>query len=153
MVTKADSEAGGINQECEISRYTLCCAVLSHSILSNSVTPLTIAHQQFCPWGFSRQENWSRLPCPPPGHLPNPGIEPRSPAFYVDSLQSEPPGKPKNAGVGSLSPEPGIESGSPALQMDSLPAKPREAQLHTAIYKIDKQQGLTEYPREQYSIS
>ena len=68
----------------------------------------------------------------------------------MDSLQSEPPGKPKNAGVGSLSPEPGIESGSPALQMDSLPAKPREAQLHTAIYKIDKQQGLTEYPREQY---
>ena len=43
------------------------------------------------------------LPCPPPGrHLPNPGIESRSPAFQVDSLPSEPPWKPKNSGVGSL---------------------------------------------------
>ena len=32
--------------------------------------------------------------CPPPGDLPNPGIEPRSPALQEDSLQSEPPGKP-----------------------------------------------------------
>ena len=38
-----------------------------------------------------------------PGDLPNPGIEPRSPTLQVDSLQSEPPGKPKNTGVGSLS--------------------------------------------------
>jgi len=28
-----------------------------------------------CPWGFSKQEYWSRLPCPPPGDLPNPGIK------------------------------------------------------------------------------
>ena len=35
--------------------------------------------------------------------LPKPGIEPRSPALQVDSLSSEPPGKPKNTGVGSLS--------------------------------------------------
>ena len=34
------------------------------------------------------------LPCPPPGDLPNPGIEPRSPALQVDSLPAEPPGKP-----------------------------------------------------------
>ena len=40
---------------------------------------------------------------PPPGDLPNPGIEPRSPALQVDSLPAEPPGKPKNTGVGSLS--------------------------------------------------
>ena len=53
--------------------------------------------------GFSRQEYWSRLPCPPSGDLPNPGIEPRFPALQVDSLPSEPPGKPKNTGVGSLS--------------------------------------------------
>ena len=52
---------------------------------------------------FSRQEYWSGLPCPPPGDLPNPGIEPRSPALQADSLPSEPPGKPKNTGVGSLS--------------------------------------------------
>ena len=47
-----------------------------------------------CPWGFSRQEYWSGLPCPPPGDLPNPGIEPGSPALQVDSLPAELPGKP-----------------------------------------------------------
>ena len=45
--------------------------------------------------GFFRQEYWNALPCPPPGDLPNPEIKPRSPALQVDSLPSEPPGKPK----------------------------------------------------------
>ena len=45
-----------------------------------------------CPWGFSRQEYWSGLPCPPPGDLPNPGIESRSPELQVDSLPTEAPG-------------------------------------------------------------
>ena len=45
--------------------------------------------------GFSRQEYWRGLPCPPPGDLPNPWIEPRTPASQADSLHSEPPGKPK----------------------------------------------------------
>ena len=53
--------------------------------------------------GFSRQEYWNGLSCPPPGDLPNPGIEARSPALQVDSFLSEPPEKPKNTGVGSLS--------------------------------------------------
>ncbi|KAF4018722.1 hypothetical protein G4228_010280 [Cervus hanglu yarkandensis] len=44
--------------------------------------------------GFSRQEYWSGLPCPPPGDLPDPGIEPRSPALQAESSLSEPPGKP-----------------------------------------------------------
>ena len=43
---------------------------------------------------FSRQEYWSGLPCPSPGNLPDPGIEPRSPAVQADSLPAEPPGKP-----------------------------------------------------------
>ena len=50
-----------------------------------------------CPWVLSRQEYWSGFPCPPPG------IEPKSPELQVDSLLSEPSGKPKNTGVGSLS--------------------------------------------------
>ena len=45
--------------------------------------------------GFSRQEYWSGLPCPPPGDLPDPGIEPGSPALQVDSLPCKPRGKPK----------------------------------------------------------
>ena len=40
---------------------------------------------------------------PPPGDLPNPGIEPRSPTLQAGSLPAEPPGKPKNTGVGSPS--------------------------------------------------
>ena len=44
--------------------------------------------------GFSRQEYWSGLPFPSPGDLPDPGIEPQSPAFKADALTSEPPGKP-----------------------------------------------------------
>ena len=43
--------------------------------------------------GFPRQEYWSGLPFLPPGDLPNPGIEPRSPALHVESLPTEPPGK------------------------------------------------------------
>ena len=46
--------------------------------------------------GFSQQEYWSELPCPPPGDLPDPGIEPQSPALKADSLPTEPPGKPSN---------------------------------------------------------
>ena len=53
--------------------------------------------------GSSRQEYWSGLQCPPPEDLPDPGIRPGSPALQVDSLLSEPPGKPKKIGVGSLS--------------------------------------------------
>ena len=64
-------------------------AVLSLSAVSNSLQP----HGSFCPQGFSRQEYWSGLPCPPPRDLPNPGIEPRSPSLHADSLPSEPPGK------------------------------------------------------------
>ena len=57
-------------------------------------TPWTVAHQAFLSMGFSRQEYWSGLPFPSPGDLPDPGIEPRSPALRADALTSEPPGKP-----------------------------------------------------------
>ena len=59
------------------------------------MTPCIITRQAPLSMGFSRQEYWSELPCPPPGDLPNPGIEPRSPALQADSLPSEPPGKTK----------------------------------------------------------
>ena len=42
------------------------------SVVSNSPTPWTVAHQALLSMGFSRQEYWSGLPCPPPGDLPNP---------------------------------------------------------------------------------
>ena len=55
--------------------------------------PWTVAHQAPPSMGFSRQEYWSGLPFPSPGDLPDPGIEPRSPALQADDLTSEPPGK------------------------------------------------------------
>ena len=51
-------------------------------------TPWTVACQAPLSMGFSRQEYWSGLLCPPPGDLPNPGIKHRSPALQVDSLLS-----------------------------------------------------------------
>ena len=61
-------------------------------------TPRTIQSME-----SSRPEHWSGLPFPSPRNLPNPGIKLRSPTLQVDSLPSEPQGKPKNTGVGSLS--------------------------------------------------
>ena len=53
------------------------------------VTPWTVAFQTPLSMGFSRQEYWSGLPFPSPGDLPNPGIEPRSPALQAVSLPTE----------------------------------------------------------------
>ena len=52
---------------------------------------------------FSRPEYWSGEPFPSPGDLPTPGIGARPSALQVDSFPAEPPGKPKNTGVGRLS--------------------------------------------------
>ena len=67
--------------------------VKSLSCVRLFVTPWTIAYQASPSMGFSRQEYWSGLPFPSPGDLPDPGIEPRSPALEADALTSEPPGK------------------------------------------------------------
>ena len=60
-------------------------------------TPWTVAHQAPLSMGFFRQEYWSRLPLPTPGDLPNPGIEPvspASPALAGGFFTTEPSGKP-----------------------------------------------------------
>ena len=70
------------------------CAVLkSLSCVRLFATLWTIA---LCPWRFSRQESWSGWPCPPPGYLPDPGIEPVSPALQVEFFPAEPPGSPSS---------------------------------------------------------
>ena len=77
--------------------YIMCCAVLSRSGVSDSLRPHGLQPTRLLyPWGFSRQENWSALPCPAPGDLPNPGMKVRSPALQVNSSPTEPPVKPKN---------------------------------------------------------
>ena len=70
---------------------TMCCAVLSRSVVSAFLQPHGLQPVRLlCPWGFSRQEYWNELPCPPTGDFPNSGIEPRSPVSQVGSLPSEP---------------------------------------------------------------
>ena len=55
--------------------HTLRAALLSCSVVSDSLRPHGLQPTRlFCPWGFSRQEYWSGLPCPPPGDLSNPGL-------------------------------------------------------------------------------
>ena len=83
--------------------YSLCCTIyvwmLSHfSHVRLFVTLWTAAHQAPLSMGFSRQEYWRGLPCPPPGDLPDPGIEPVSPATIALKMHSLPrshQGRPK----------------------------------------------------------
>ena len=108
--------------------------------MSDSLQPY-VARQVPLSMGFSRQEYWSGLPYPPPGDLPNPGIEPMSftsPAlagrFFTTSATWEAPiciilirqedwsGLPFPS-PGDL-PGPGIEPRSPALQADALISEP-----------------------------
>ena len=65
------------------------CGLLSCSVMSDSVTQWSAARWAPLSMGFPRQEDWSGLPYPPPGHLPNPGLEPRSPGLQEESLSSE----------------------------------------------------------------
>ena len=71
-------------------------------------TPWTVAYQASQFMEFSRQEYWSGLPFPSPWDLSDPGIKPRSPALWADSLPSEPPGKPTS---GAESANPGSGQG------------------------------------------
>ena len=72
----------------------------------------------------------------------------RSPALQANSLPAEPPGKPKNTGVGSLFPspvdfpDPGIQPGSPDLQADSLPAELPGKPLHGLVRDYSKLMGV-----------
>ena len=66
-----------------------------------ATTPQTVAHQASLSMGFPRQEYWSRFPFPPPGGLPDPGIEstpPTAPASAGRLPTTGPPGKPNKYG-------------------------------------------------------
>ena len=101
--------------------------------------------------GDSPGKNWSGLPWPPSGDLPNPGVEPRSPTLSADSLLTEPAGKLKKLEWVAIPspgviPDPGIKLESPALQADSLPADlPRKPgwiippKIHLGKYKTQSQ--------------
>ena len=93
----------GVHHSCMLSSclfnsYTesvcvcVCVCVCVRSVVPDPLQPKLPARLLY-PWGFSRQEYWTGLPCPPPGDLPNPGIKPRSPTLETDPLPSELPGK------------------------------------------------------------
>ena len=69
--------------------------MLSHVRLFS--TPWTVAHQAPLSMGFPKQEYWSRLPFPPPGNLPDPGIETASAALKADSSPQSHQGNPQNS--------------------------------------------------------
>ena len=71
----------------------------SWSVTSDSLWP----HGLYSPWNSLGWNTGVGGLFPSPGDLPNPGIEPRSPALQADSLPAEPQGKPENTEVGSLS--------------------------------------------------
>ena len=75
---------------------TILC--FSHGLVtklcSTPVAPWTVAHQASLSIGCSRQEYWNGLPFHSPGYLPDPGIDPGSPALQAVSLPTEPPEKP-----------------------------------------------------------
>ena len=76
-----------------VNTFQVMC-VSWNSVVPDSLTPWTIAYQAPLSTEFSRQEYWSGLPFSSPRGLPDPGIKLESPVLQVDSLPSEPPGKP-----------------------------------------------------------
>ena len=75
--------SGGCRQSLELLGLAISLCSLSHVQLF--ATLWTISRQAPLSMGFFRQEYWSELSFPPPRDLPNPGIEPMSPAWQADS--------------------------------------------------------------------
>ena len=74
--------------------WKLLCLLLLVAQSCLTLCDMNVPHQAPLSMRFSRQEYWSGWPFPSPGELPDPVIEPGSPALQEDSLPSEPPGKP-----------------------------------------------------------
>ena len=71
-------------------KYMCVCQSLRHVQLF--ATPWTVAHQAPLSMGFPRQEYWSGLSLPSPGHIPHPGVKPRSPILAGWFFRTESPG-------------------------------------------------------------
>ena len=99
-----------VTQSCPTLCDPMCCSLPGSSV-----------------HGFSRWEYWSGLPFPSPGDLPDPGIEPGSPALQADSLPTEPPGKPFLYCVSYLTSKNIISDGKDKMGkgLDKLPSQRR----------------------------
>ena len=79
---------------CVCVRVCVCAHAQSLGCVQIFMTPWIVAHQTPLSMGFSRQEYWSGLPCPPPGDLPDPGIDSVSlvsPTLAGSFFTTEPP--------------------------------------------------------------
>ena len=85
--------------------------MLSHSAMSDFAALWTVAHQAPLSMGFPRQEYWSRLPFPPSKDLPDPEIEPTSPALASGLFTTGSPEKPSNAITEDLKKSSGTQTG------------------------------------------
>ena len=81
----------------------VCVLSCSVELVQLFVTLWTVTHQAPLSMGIHQARKLKWVVTPSFRGFPNPGIRPMSPTLQVDSLPSEPPGKPKNTGVGSLS--------------------------------------------------
>ena len=103
------------------------------------VTPWTV-----CSPPGSSVHDWSGLPFPSPGDLPNQGIEPRSPALRADALTSEPPGKPKHTGVGCHSllqeifPTQGLNPGLPHYRQTLYYLSHQRGSINGSFFRISQ---------------
>ena len=79
------------NQRAVFSFYVCVCVLVAQPCLT-LCDPMDCVHQTPRSMEFSRQEYWIGVPFPPPGDLPDPGIQPGSPELYAGSLPSEPLG-------------------------------------------------------------
>ena len=117
----------------------------SCSVMSDSLRPRGL----YSPWNFPGQNTGVGSLSLLQGIFPTQeSNKPRSPTLQADSLPAEPPGKPKNPGVGkhipSLGdlPNPRIKPGSPALQVDSLPTEPPGKPEHTGLGSLSLLEGI-----------
>ena len=74
-LSKPLQEVDNLNRPKRSKGIVLVFSSVSHSVMSDSPCPQTVAHQPPLSMEFSKQEYWSWLPCPPPGDLPDPGIK------------------------------------------------------------------------------
>ena len=112
-------------------------------------TPWTVVYKAPLSMEFTRQEYWSGLSFPSPGDLPDPRIEPRSPALCADALPSEPPGKPIYADDPTLmaESEEQLKSLLMKVKVTSLSRARLFATLWTVVYKVPLSM---EFSRQEY---
>ena len=133
------------------SGLTLQLLLFSREVISNYFAILwTVAHQAPLSRGFSRQEYWSGLPCPPQGDLPNPGIEPRFPTLQADFFLLVFPcgsaGKESSCNAGDLGSIPGLGRSPGEGKGYTLQCSGLENSMDSIVHGVAKvENGLSDF--------